>query len=137
MNIGEIRQLVERVHDGQMHRRTFIQRMVGMGLSAPTAAMMLTPGAGAQAQPAFVYRGTRRGGGGALKLLLWQGPTLLNPHLANGAKDQEGSRPFYEPLARYDVDGNLLPVLAAEVPTRQNGVSAPTGDRLRGSSNQA
>ena len=34
----------------------------------------------------------KRGGGGALKLLWWQGPTLLNPHFATGTKDQDGSR---------------------------------------------
>ena len=34
-----------------------------------------------------------------LKVLWWQGATLLQPHFANGTKDQEGSRIFYEPLA--------------------------------------
>jgi len=48
-----------------------------------------------------------------LKVLWWQGPTLLNPHFAVGTKDQEGSRIFYEPLAGWDQDGNLVPVLAA------------------------
>ncbi|MEO5734191.1 MAG: peptide ABC transporter substrate-binding protein, partial [Rubrivivax sp.] len=43
------------------------------------------------------------------------------PHFANGTKDQEGSRIFYEPLASWDGDGNLFPVLAAEIPTRENG----------------
>jgi peptide/nickel transport system substrate-binding protein len=32
-------------------------------------------------------------------VLWWQAPTLLNPHFANGTKDQDGSRVFYEPLA--------------------------------------
>ena len=32
-------------------------------------------------------------------MLLWQGPTLLNPHFGTGTKDQLGSRVFYEPLA--------------------------------------
>jgi peptide/nickel transport system substrate-binding protein len=45
----------------------------------------------------------------------------LNPHWATGTKEQEGSRVFYEPLAGWDADGNLVPVLAAEVPTRDNG----------------
>ena len=51
-------------------------------------------------------------------MLWWQAPTLLNPHFATGTKDQDGSRIFYEPLASYDPDGNLFPVLAAEIPTR-------------------
>ena len=52
---------------------------------------------------------TKRGGGGALKVLWWQGATLLNPHFAVGTKDQDGSRIFYEPLASFDPDGNLVP----------------------------
>jgi peptide/nickel transport system substrate-binding protein len=73
------------------------------------------------------YKATKRGGGGALKTLWWQGSTLLNPHFAVGTKDQDGSRIFYEPLASWDPDGNLSPVLAAEIPTLQNGGLAKDG----------
>src|SRR3954471_8306557 len=62
-----------------------------------------------------------------LKLLLWQGPTTLNPHFAQGAKDQTASRIVYEPLASFDRDGNLIPFLAAEIPSLQNGGVAPDG----------
>jgi peptide/nickel transport system substrate-binding protein len=75
----------------------------------------------AMAQSPSPYKPTKRGGGGPLKLLWWQGPTLLNPHFATGTKDQDGSRLFYEPLASWDADGNLSLVLAAEVPSIQNG----------------
>lgn len=112
---------------GTLARRSFVQRLLGLGLGAPAASMVLLTSGVAQPAAKFSYKGSRRGGGGALKLLLWQGPTLLNPHFASGAKDQEGSRPFYEPLARYDVDGNLEPVLAAEIPSRQNGGIAADG----------
>jgi peptide/nickel transport system substrate-binding protein len=82
----------------------------------------------AQAQTAkFMYKPTKRGGGGALKVLWWQGATLLNPHFAVGTKDQEGCRIFYEPLAGWDADGNLVPFLAAEVPTLANGGLAKDG----------
>jgi len=37
-----------------------------------------------------------------VKALWWQAPTLLNPHFANGTKDQDACRIFYEPLASYD-----------------------------------
>ena len=67
------------------------------------------------------YRPTKAGGGGALKVLWWQGPTLLNPHFAVGTKDQDASRIFYEPLAGWSADGDLIPVLAAEIPTIENG----------------
>ena len=49
-------------------------------------------------------------------MLWWQGPVLLNPQFAIGTKDQEGSRIFYEPLAAWDNDGNLVPILAADIP---------------------
>ena len=91
--------------------------MVGVGLSAPMASMLLMHNGIAQSQTAVTYKPTKRGGGGALKVLWWQGATLLQPHFANGTKDQEGSRIFYEPLARWDTEGNLIPILAAEIPT--------------------
>jgi peptide/nickel transport system substrate-binding protein len=46
---------------------------------------------------------------------------LLNPQFATGTKEQEGSRIFYEPLAAWDADGNLVPVLATEIPSTANG----------------
>jgi peptide/nickel transport system substrate-binding protein len=60
-------------------------------------------------------------GGGALKLLYWQAPTILNPHLAPGTKDYHAARIVLEPLMTIDADGKFLPILAAEVPSRQNG----------------
>src|SRR5439155_19654404 len=62
-----------------------------------------------------------------LKMLWWQAPTILNPHLAIGVKDDDGSRLFYEPLVSSDPEGELLPVLAAEVPTIKNGLIARDG----------
>ena len=91
---------------------------------------MLLHHAGVAAAPArqqFDYKPTKAGGGGALKTLFWQAPTLLNPHFAVGTKDQEGSRIFYEPLAGWDPDGNLVPVLAAEIPEIENGGVAKDG----------
>ena len=121
MQEQDIRHLIEEVREGKLPRRGFIQRMVSVGLTAPMASMLLMHAGIAQAQTTLAYRPTRRGGGGTLKLLWWQGPVHLNPHWATGTKEQEGSRMFYEPLAGWDADGNLYPVLAAEIPTRQNG----------------
>ena len=121
MKARKIRTLVEQVREGTLPRRAFIERMVGVGLSAPMASMMLMHYGVAQAQPVVNYKPTKRGGGGALKVLWWQGATLLQPHFATGTKDQEGSRIFYEPLGSWDAEGNLIPILAAEVPTRANG----------------
>ncbi len=63
----------------------------------------------------------KRGGGGTLKLLYWQAPTVLNTHLAQGTKDQDASRLVYEPLATIDGDGKFIPVLASEIPSPTNG----------------
>ncbi len=62
-----------------------------------------------------------------LKLLYWQAPTILNPHFSNGFKDAEASRITLEPLASYDRDGKLIPFLAAEIPTKENGGVAKDG----------
>ncbi|RMF67698.1 MAG: peptide ABC transporter substrate-binding protein, partial [Cyanobacteria bacterium J069] len=62
-----------------------------------------------------------------LKLLYWQAPTILNPHLSNGFKDSEASRITLEPLASYNAEGNLVPFLAADIPTLENDGIAPDG----------
>jgi peptide/nickel transport system substrate-binding protein len=121
MQEQQIRELIEDVRHGRLSRRGFIGQMVAVGLTAPMASMLLMHSGIAQAQTASTYKPTKRGGGGTLKVLWWQGATLLQPHFANGTKDQEGSRIFYEPLAGWDNDGNLVPVLAAEIPSRENG----------------
>ena len=122
-----LRSMIAEVKTGRMSRRYFVQAMVGLGLTAPMAAQMLAAAGVAQAQSKMAYKPTKRGGGGALKTLWWQGATLLNPHFAVGTKDQDGSRIFYEPLASWDPDGNLSPILAAEIPTAQNGGIAKDG----------
>ena len=127
MHERELRHLIEEVRAGALPRRSFIQKLVGLGLSAPMASMLLMHAGVANSQPAPVYKPTKRGGGGALRVLWWQGATLLQPHFANGTKDQEGSRIFYESLAVWDSDGNLIPVLAAEIPSRENGGLAADG----------
>jgi peptide/nickel transport system substrate-binding protein len=121
MNERQLRQRIEDVRNGMHSRRAFLCDMVALGLTAPLAAQMLAHGGVAMAASEFKYAPTKAGGGGVLKLLWWQAPTLLNPHFAVGTKDQDGSRLFYEPLGAWDPDGNLVPILAAEVPSVENG----------------
>jgi len=118
-----IREQIGHVKAGRLSRRAFIRTMVGCGLTAPLAARMLASAGVAQAQPRSSpgLNPTKRGGGGRLRLLWWQAPTLLNGHFATGTKDQDASRPVYEALCAFDPDGNFVPVLAAEAPTHQNG----------------
>jgi peptide/nickel transport system substrate-binding protein len=127
MDEHALRGLLNDVKAGRLSRRAFVQTMVGLGLTAPLAAQMLASAGIAQAQSRPTFTPTKRGGGGMLKVLWWQAPTLLNPHFATGTKDQDGSRIFYEPLAGYDPEGNIVPKLAAEVPSVQNGMVSRDG----------
>jgi peptide/nickel transport system substrate-binding protein len=127
MDERDLRGMIEDVRRGKLPRRAFMARMIALGLTAPLAAEMLRYSGVAQAAEKFAYKPTKRGGGGPLKVLWWQAPTLLNPHFATGTKDQDASRIFYEPLAGWDSDGNLALVLAAEAPTVENGGLAEDG----------
>ena len=127
MNERELKGLIGQVKAGGLSRRAFVQRMVAVGLTAPLATQLLAHSGVAMAQSKPNYKPTKRGGGGPLKVLWWQGPTLLNPHFAVGTKDQDGSRLFYEPLAGWDIEGELRPLLAASLPNREDGTIAADG----------
>ncbi|HLF80668.1 MAG TPA: peptide ABC transporter substrate-binding protein [Anaerolineales bacterium] len=85
--------------------------------SVPTEAATLAP---TQAVSA-------RGQGGILRLLYFQAPTIVNPHLSPGTKDLSASRITYEPLASFNNQGELVPFLAAEIPSLENGAVAADG----------
>ena len=127
MQEHELRELVENVREGLLPRRSFIQQMVAVGLTAPMASMLLMHEGIAQTPVPMPYKPTKRGGGGTLKLLWWQGAVHLNPHFAGGTKEQDATRIFYEPLAGWDTEGNIVPMLAAEIPSKQNGGIAADG----------
>ena len=122
MTEDDLRQLIGRVKQGSLSRRGFIRRVAAVGLTAPMATQLLAAAgaASAQAQSVPVYRPARRGGG-SLRILYWQASTLLNPHFAVGTTNQDASRVFYEPLAGWASDGTLHPILAAEIPSLENG----------------
>ena len=130
MNERDLRNLIEKVRDGELPRRSFIQRMVALGLTAPFANVMLLNEGIAQTVTAVPYKGTKRGGGGTLKLIWWQGAVHLQPHFAGGTKEQDATRIFYEPLAGWDSDGNMIPTLAAEIPSRANGGVSADGTQV-------
>lgn len=66
-----------------------------------------------------------RGRDGQVNLFFWQAPSLLNPYLSAGLKDIEPASAVLEPLARFDDTGALIPWLAQEIPTRENGGITP------------
>jgi peptide/nickel transport system substrate-binding protein len=133
MQDGRAMQLMHALREGRLPRRDFVQRLAALGLAGPPLGALLAAAgapsaAQAQAQDsAFAYRPTRRGGGGVLRILAWQGATILNPHIANGTKDLLAARLVCEPLATFDRDGELQPILAAEIPTLANGGVARDG----------
>ncbi len=83
------------------------------GSASPTAASTTgsTSGSG------------QRGGGGQVRLLWWEAPTILNCHLSSGTKDFDAARICLEPLTETLADGTMIPVLAAEIPSLGNGVT--------------
>jgi peptide/nickel transport system substrate-binding protein len=91
----------------------------GAGCRAPLVALALAVLLGLVAPERA--SAAERGQGGTLRLLFWQAPTIINPHLSIGTKDLSASRIVYEPLASFDKDGRLIPLLASEIPSRENG----------------
>ena len=93
-----------------------------VGCGAPAATPMSTETEPAQAATeAPTEAAPARGQGGTLTLLYFQAPTVVNPHLSPGTKDLSASRITYEPLASFDKNGKLVPILAAEIPSLENG----------------
>ena len=91
MTEDDLRGLIGRVKNGNLSRRGFVKRLAAVGFTAPMATQLLAiaGAAPAAAQSVPAYRPTRRGGGGALKVLYWQASTLLNPHFAVGTTNQD------------------------------------------------
>ncbi len=115
--------LVHDLRTGRLTRRQAVSRLIALGMSASGISAVL---AGAAPRAARAAAGGRDASG-VLKLLFWQAPTILNPHVAQGTKDYLASRVCCEPLLTVDEAGNFTPVLAANVPSRANGQVAADG----------
>ena len=123
---------------GEMTRREFTLRALALGVTMPVISMILraetvraTPGRhvgwgvaaqGAAGPPAEGMDGRTRGEGGELKLIQWQAPSMLSPHVSTGEKDYLAGQLIVEPLMHYLPDGSLIPNLVTEVPTVENGL---------------
>src|SRR5712691_3490943 len=76
MNEAQLRELIAAAKAGRVSRRAVVRRMVGLGLTAPFASLMLAH-AGVAAEPAKSdYKPTKAGGGG---------PILNHPFSADSA----------------------------------------------------
>ncbi len=114
---------------GKITRRDFIARATALGVALPVTMFVLNSitigGASAQdatmGRPSVGTEGQTRGAGGELKILQWQAATIAFAHKGQGTKDSLASSLVIEPLFSYAADGALLPTLASEVPTIENG----------------
>ena len=69
------------------------------------------------APAAFAERGTD----GQVNIIYWQAPSTMNPYLSSGTKDVEASSLVLEGLAGFNEKGEVIPKLAAEIPSVENG----------------
>ena len=65
--------------------------------------------------------GGEAGQGGNLLSLQWQAVSIVNPYLSGGTKDVMAGSLVVEPLASFGPDTSLVPKLAEEIPTLDNG----------------
>ncbi|MBP7003397.1 peptide ABC transporter substrate-binding protein [Amaricoccus sp.] len=79
-------------------------------LTGAAALALLAPAAHAE-----------RGSDGQVNVLYWQAVSVMTPYLSSGTKDLEAASLVLEPLARFDQDGQLVPYLAQDIPTVENG----------------
>lgn len=80
-------------------------------------SFLVVGGLVALATPAVAGRGTD----GTVNVLFWQAASTMNPYLANAPKELLPISLVLEPLAGIDPDGKIVPQLAADVPTLENG----------------
>jgi peptide/nickel transport system substrate-binding protein len=129
--------LLDSYRTGSLSRRGFLASATALGASAAGAAFLANGGNPASAQtpvggspvaspeagferPTTLTEGKSRGSDGELRILWWQAPTVLNPHLSGDT----GTQFVLEPLMNYTPDTTLQPVLLSEVPTIENGLLA-------------
>ena len=62
-----------------------------------------------------------RGRDGEVRIIYWQAVSILNPYLSGGTKDIEAASLVLEPMARYNQNGEMVPYIATEIPTVENG----------------
>src|SRR5215217_7072128 len=137
---GPLAALHQQLRSGTITRREFTLRALALGVGMPIISFVLRAetagatvgrhigwGVAAQAtsgRPAEGMDGRTRGEGGELKLIQWQAPSMLSPHVSTGTKDYLAACPVLEPLMHYLPDGTLIPNLITEVPTVENGLLA-------------
>ena len=80
-----------------------------------------SPVAGAAGRPQENTEGQTRGEGGELRLIQWQAPTLMSPHVSSGTKEFLAAQMVLEPLIHYTPEAIMIPNLLTEVPSVEAG----------------
>ncbi len=95
--------------------------------ASPAASPVASPVAGSAAitsRPEAGTNGQQRGGGGELRIIQSQAPTVLAAHSSTGSKDTYAGSLVLEPLLAYMEDGSLAPMLAETLPSVADGTVA-------------
>lgn len=134
-----VRDLVTQLRQGQISRRRFGQTALALGVS-PALIAAITSRVAAQdtANPDDIFAsdgapsdvGTEeqtRGAGGEVRIIQYQAPTILSPHVATGYKDFDAAQIVLEPLLTYLPDAQIYGVLVEETPSVENGLLAADG----------
>jgi peptide/nickel transport system substrate-binding protein len=135
---GPLAALHQELRSGKITRREFTLRALALGVGMPIISFILRaetaralPGRhigwgvaaqGAAGPPAEGMDGRTRGEGGELRLIQWQAPSMLSPHVSTGTKEYLAACLIMEPMMHYLPDGSLIPNLITEVPTVENGL---------------
>ncbi|MGB3307726.1 MAG: peptide ABC transporter substrate-binding protein [Thermomicrobiales bacterium] len=139
ISTGPFASLYAALKSGQISRRRFVESATALGMTAAGAAFLVNGAAAqdaatAEASPAAASaipsagtEGQTRGSGGDLRLLQWQAPSHLSPHVATGDKDNLAAQLVLEPLMHFLPDGSFAANLITEVPTHENGLLAQDG----------
>ena len=83
-----------------------------------------SPEAGAPGRSEENTENQTRGEGGELRLLQWQAPTLMSPHVSSGTKEFLAAQMVLEPLIHYTPEAIMIPNLVTEVPSVEAGTLA-------------
>lgn len=108
---------VQQVRDGSLSRRAFLGAATAAGFSAAVANRLLTASPAAAA-PA---RQDEPPKGGQVIVGLSQEPTIFNPLKSTLEVDRGVQFAIFDSLWRIDPDAVLIPNLATEIPTVENG----------------
>jgi len=139
---SSLRALVDRLQSGNLSRRNFMQAAGALGIGTAAATILATsvpaqdaspeasPAASPVASAAITTQpdagtdGQQRGGGGELRIIQSQAPTVLAAHSSTGSKDTYAGSLVLEPLLAYMEDGSLAPMLAETLPSVADGTVA-------------